>query len=118
MTPKSAMQEVLEQVESTTGYPVTVQPDPNLGVLATVKTANQSVPFTLIRVRPDSQAGLDPAFLRPLPASRPGVLAILRTTAIAHHVGRGKRRHQLPQLFTLWLERVKADALNRRIAQK
>jgi len=54
MTPKSAMQEILAQVESVTGYPVTVQPDPSLNVLATVKTVNQTVPFTLIRVRPDN----------------------------------------------------------------
>jgi hypothetical protein len=54
MTPKSAMQEVVAQVESVTGYPVHVQSDPNLNVLATVKAANPSVPFTLVRVRPDN----------------------------------------------------------------
>lgn len=54
MTPKTAMQEVLAQVESATGYPVTVQDDPTLPGLATVKAANSSMPFTLLRIRPDT----------------------------------------------------------------
>jgi hypothetical protein len=48
------MREVLAQVESVTRYPVHVQPDQNLNVLATVKIANSSVLFTVIRVRPDA----------------------------------------------------------------
>ena len=54
MTPKSAVQKVLEKVEAATGYAVTVQDDQSLGVLATVKAAHSGMPFTLIRVRPDT----------------------------------------------------------------
>jgi hypothetical protein len=53
MTPQSAKQDILTQVESATGYPVQVYTDPTLNVLATVKAASANVPFTLVRIRPD-----------------------------------------------------------------
>lgn len=51
MTPKLAMREILQKVESVSGYPVHVQEDENLAVIATVRAASESVPFTLVRHR-------------------------------------------------------------------
>lgn len=53
MSPKLAMQEMVSQVETSTGYPVTIQMDPALTVMATSKAARGNIPFNLIRLRPD-----------------------------------------------------------------
>lgn len=53
MTPKSAQQQIVAELEAESGYPVVVQEVPSLPVLATAKAATQRTPFSLIRVRDD-----------------------------------------------------------------
>jgi hypothetical protein len=49
--PKSVLREVLQRVESVTGYPVHVQEESQLPTIATVRAATASSPYTRIRYR-------------------------------------------------------------------
>jgi len=53
MRPQDAVRDVTEHIERITGYPLHIQPEKTLQVMATIKAPEPNIPFTLLRIRPD-----------------------------------------------------------------